>query len=422
MRTRTKVVLGIVLAAAAGAASIAIVKSRSPKGIEVQTAVVARKDLIAHVLANGKLQPRNKVDISANIPGQIVNLAVREGDAVAKGEFLLQIDKAQYQASAMSSEANLQSLLHDRDAADSRVEQSRYEFDKARRSLEDRLIPEAEFQRARSAKEAAEASQQSAQGRVEQARAGLEGVRDSLNKTTIRAPLAGVITALPVHEGEVAVIGTMNNPGTVLMTVSDLGSMEADLAVDETDLPRLQVGQQATLRIEAFPDQEFHGVVREVGSSPIRPGTEAATRTGSNTTEAIDFEVKVTIEDPPAGIRPGFSVTVEIETGRAAGVAAIPIQALVTREEEKGSAAPPAAPRGPVQEGVFRLDGLTARFVAVRTGLTGELEIEAKEGIGEGDVIVIGPFRALREIRDGGTVRIAPAPKVGGDGESRASK
>ena len=115
----------------------------------------------------------------------------------------------------------------------------------------------------------------------------------------------------------VAVIGTMNNPGTILMTVADLGSMEADLAVDETDLPRLQVGQKATLRIEAFPDQEFQGLVREVGSSPIRPGTEAATRTGSNTTEAIDFEVKVTIENPPAGIRPGFSVTVEIETGRA---------------------------------------------------------------------------------------------------------
>jgi len=252
MKTRTKVVLGVVLVAAVGGGGAAIVKSRKPKGIEVQTAAVLKKDLVAHVLANGKLQPRNKVDISANIPGQIVNLAIREGDAVRKGEFLLQIDKAQYQASAMSSEANLQSLLHDRDAADARVEQARYEFDKAQRSYTDRLIPEAEFQRARSALDSAEAAQQSAQGRVEQARAGLEGVRDSLNKTTIRAPLTGVITALPVHEGEVAVIGTMNNPGTVLMTVSDLASMEADLAVDETDLPRLQVGQKATLRIEAY--------------------------------------------------------------------------------------------------------------------------------------------------------------------------
>jgi len=424
MKTRTKVVLGIVLVVAVGGGAAAVVKSRKPKGIEVQTAVVAKKDLVAHVLANGKLQPRNKVDISANIPGQIVNLAVREGDAVSKGQFLLQIDKAQYQASAMSSEANLQSLLHDRDAANARVEQARYDFEKAQRSFSDRLIPEAEFQRARSALDSAEAAQQSAQGRVAQARAGLEGVRDSLSKTTIRAPLAGVITALPVHEGEVAVIGTMNNPGTILMTVSDLASMEADLAVDETDLPRLQVGQKATLRIEAYPDEEFLGVVREVGSSPIRPGTEAATRTGSNTTEAIDFEVKVTLENPPEGIRPGFSVTTEIETGRVEGVPAVPIQALVTRDDPPtpGAAPAPTSPRGPAQEGVFRLDGLVARFVVVKTGLTGELEVEAKDGLAAGDVIVIGPFRALREIKDGGTVRIAPAPAAeaaGGSGGSR---
>ncbi|MGD8375212.1 MAG: efflux RND transporter periplasmic adaptor subunit [Acidobacteriota bacterium] len=411
-----KIGIGVGILAVVAVGATMVIRNRRDPGIEVQTTTIARRDLTAHVLANGKLQPRNKVDISANIPGQIVNLAVREGDSVEKGAFLLQIDKTQYQASAESSEAFLQSLLHDRDAAEATLEQARYDFEAARRSYDDRIIPEQEFQRARSAMDAAAAAAKAAAGRVEQARASLEGARDSLNKTTIRAPLAGMVTSLPVHEGEVAVIGTMNNPGTVLMTISDLGSMEADLAVDETDLPRLQVGQRATLQIEAYPDEEFHGVVREVGSSPIRPGSDAATRTGSTTTEAIDFEVKVTLENPPASIRPGFSVTAEIETGHVEGVPAVPIQALVTREAPSPGSGPG---KGKVEEGVYRLDGSVVRFVPLETGLAGELEIEALDGVQEGDVIVTGPFRALRQIEDGDTVRVARSAEPGaGRGET----
>jgi HlyD family secretion protein len=375
------------------------------KGTAVQTATVAAKDLVAHVLANGKLQPRNKVDISANIAGQIVNLAVREGDAVEKGDFLLQIDKAQYEASTESSEANLQSLLHDRDAALANLEQAKYDHEKARRSFDDALIPETELKRARSLMEASEATYQAATGRVAQARAALAGARDSLSKTTIRAPLAGVITSLPVHEGEVAVIGTMNNPGTILLTISDLGSMEAHLAVDETDIPRLGVGQKATLTIDAYPDRTFEGAVREVGSSPIRPGSDAATRTGSVTTEAIDFEVKVTILDPPGGVRPGFSVSTEIETGQATGVPVVPIQALVTREAPAARDGDEEKPGGKIiEEGVYLLEGDRVRFVPVKTGLTGSLEIEVTDGLASEQEIVIGPFRALRELKDGDRV------------------
>ncbi len=403
MRTSVKIGLGVVALAVVGVGAARIAGVGRPKGIPVQTAKVVSKDLVSHVLANGKLQPRNKVDVSANIAGQIVNLAVREGDRVAKGDFLLQIDKAQYEASTESSEANLQSLLHDRDAALANLEQAKYDHDKARRSFDDALIPEAELKRARSLMEANEAAYRAALGRVEQARASLEGARDTLRKTTIRAPLAGAITALPVHEGEVAVIGTMNNPGTILLTIADLGSMEAHLAVDETDIPRLAVGQKAKLTIDAYPDRTFEGVVREVGSSPIRPGSEAATRTGSVTTEAIDFEVKVSILDPPQSARPGFSVSAEIETGRAHGVPVVPIQALVTRE------APDAAegegdPADRIEEGVFLLEGDTVRFARVGTGLTGSLEIEVTEGLTPGQEIVIGPFRALREIKEGATV------------------
>ena len=413
MKTGTKVVLiaGCVVVVGAGAAWF-VGRGRG-KGIEVHVGKVERKAIVSTVLANGKLQPRNKVDISANIAGQIVNLAVREGDMVQKGDFLLQIDQTQYQASAKSSEANLQSLLHDRDAARANLEQARYDFEKATRSLEDQLIPEAEFRRARSSLEAAEANLRASEGRVEQARASLDGARDTLNKTTIRSPLEGVVTSLPVHEGEVAVIGTMNNPGTVLLTISDLTTMEADLAVDETDLPRLQVGQQATLTIEAYPERKFEGAVREVGSSPIQPGSNAATRTGTTTTEAIDFEVKVTLLDPPQSVRPGFSVSAEIETGRVQDVPVVPIQALVTRE----APAVETGARGPVEEGVYLREGDTVRFVPLETGLTGSLEVEVKQGLEDGDEIVTGPFRALRELTDGARVRLAPqAP-----GEGRAA-
>jgi HlyD family secretion protein len=413
MSTAARVAIGIGIVAALGAGGVGLLRRGRSRGGEVHTAAVARTDIVSHVLANGKLQPRNKVDVSANIAGQIVNLAVREGERVEKGDFLLQIDKAQYQATALSSEANLQSLLHDRDAARARLEQARYDLEKAARSYGDRLIPEAEFERARTALEAGEAGHRAAEGRVEQARAALEGARDSLSKTTIRAPLSGVVTSLPVHEGEVAVIGTMNNPGTVLMTISELASMEADLAVDETDLPRLAVGQPARLTIEAYPDRDFAGVVREVGASPIRPGSDAATRTGSVTAEAIDFEVKVSLVDAPPGIRPGFSVTAEIEAGRSEAVLAVPIQALVTRD----APAPPGGGRGgrppAPEEGVFRLEGAAARFVAVTVGLTGSLEVEVLGGLQEGDVIITGPFRVLRELKDGDPVRSAPAPAPG---------
>jgi len=414
MKTRWKVAIGLGVFAVVGIGSARMAGVGKKPGTTVETAKVAKKDVVSHVLANGKLQPRNKVDISANIPGQIVNLAVREGDRVTKGQFLLQIDQAQYKASADVSEANLQSLLHDRDAARANLEQARYDYEKAQTSFEGSLIPETDLQKARSALDAAVANEQAASGRVEQARASLEGARDSLRKTTIRAPLAGVVTALPVHEGEVAVIGTMNNPGTILMTISDLSEMEADLAVDETDIPRLAVGQHATLTIDAYTEQKFEGTVQEVGSSPIRPGSDAATRTGSTTTEAIDFEVKVTVHSPPEAVRPGFSVSAEIETGSAIDVTVVPIQALVSREKpkEKGAegAEEPEAGGGEIEEGVYLLDGDKVTFQKVETGLTGSLEIEVKSGLEPGQEIVTGPFRALRELKDGDKVVVKKEP------------
>ncbi|HXI02275.1 MAG TPA: HlyD family efflux transporter periplasmic adaptor subunit, partial [Candidatus Saccharimonadales bacterium] len=200
---------------------------------------------------------------------------------------------------------------------------------------------------------------------------------------------------------------------------------EADLAVDETDIPRLAVGQRAKLTVDAYPDQTFEGIVQEVGSSPIRPGSDAATRTGSTTTEAIDFEVKIVLRDPPEKVRPGFSVSAEVETGHASDVPVVPIQALVTREKpgEKKGAELAAANQG-VEEGVYLVESGKVRFVPIQTGLTGSLEVEVTSGVEPGQEIVTGPFRALRQIKDGSEVVVKnlPEKKDGEGGTAEAKK
>ena len=218
--------------------------------------------------------------------------------------------------------------------------------------------------------------------------------------------MSGIVTALPVEEGEVAVIGTMNNAGTVLMTISDMSVVEAVMQVDETDIPNVKIGQKAKVTVDAYPNRSFDGVVTEVGSSPIKGA-------GSAGTEAINFEVKVQLQNPPAEIRPGFSCTADIVTGFRPSTAAIPIQALVVREKPKG---PKQAPgKAQEEEGVYRFDRTAAevKFVPVKTGITGETSIELVSGIKAGAEIVTGPFKALRDIKDGDHVRIMKEPPAG---------
>jgi HlyD family secretion protein len=361
------------------------------------------------------VQARKKVELSAPIAGQIINLAVREGDSVKKGDFLMQIDRVTLQANADSSKAALAALLSDRDAAKANLERDRMDFDRATASYKDGVIAEQDFQRARSAYDASVANLQSTENRIEQARATFNGANDTLSKTTIKSPITGLITRLNVEEGEVAIIGTMNNAGTVLMTISDLSVIEAVQDVDETDIPQVQVGQKATLLIDAYPGRTFDGIVTEVGSSPINATTTS--------TSGIDFEVKIRIENPPPGLKPGLSVTADIATGHRDGVLSVPLQALVLRDarnpepppapEEESKAggakkmrATAVAERSRDQEGVFINEGNVAKFVPVKTGLTGDLDIEATSGVKEGQEIVTGPFKVLRTLKDGDRVAI----------------
>jgi HlyD family secretion protein len=374
-----------------GAIAAGVAHSRRETPPEVTTETITSKTLVSKVSANGSIDAQRKVDLSANVMGQIVNLAVREGDQVEKGDFLLQIDQAQLEATAAGAAASLNALFHDRDATRASAIDARRTLDRAQKSYDDDLIPISELDRARTALESAESQVQAIEQRIAQARANLAGARDTLSKTKMIAPISGTVTRLPVEEGEVAVIGTMNNPGTVLMTISDMGVVEAVMEVDETDIPQVGLGQPAEVTIDAYGDRIFDGLVTEVGSSPIE----------TMASEAINFEVKIQLSDPPESVRPGFSCSADIITDTRENAVAAPIQALVVREKPAEDGGRPVD-----EEGIYVLEGdpATVRFAAVETGITGETEIEILSGIEAGDVVVTGPFRVLREIGDGDAV------------------
>jgi HlyD family secretion protein len=393
---------GVILAVAGGGYAY---WQRQPKPTEVEVATVGREDVQAKVTANGKVQAKKKVDISATIPGQITLLAVKEGDRVRKGQLLLQIDAVNPRAAARSNDFSMQALLQDQQSAIANLAQTRTDLRRAEDNFAAHIIPEAEIQRARTLVSTAEAAAQASARRVEQARATLEGARDTLAKTTVRAPMDGTITAKRVEEGEVAVIGIQNSPGTVLLTISDMSIVETELEVDETSVPSVKVGQEARVRVDAYPNQTFKGLVTEVGGSPILPAA------GSQS-NAIKFKVKVQIQDPPTDVKPGLSVQADILTGFRPKALVVPIQALVIRDRErKPGDAPGGSPRD--EEGVFLKDAGKARFQPIKTGLLGELSLEVASGLQGGETLITGPFKALRTLKPGDLVKVEEKKKDG---------
>jgi HlyD family secretion protein len=418
MSKKTKIVLGVLGAIVLAFVAMGFIKRKDKDVARVTTAKVEKIDLVSKVTANGKIQARRKVDLSALVMGQIVNLAAKEGDRVQKGQLLLQIDRAQLAAQTAGRESALGAMRSDLLAARSAADQARFDYERARRNWEAKILSEAELQKAKSAYDTAQANLSATQQRLQESGANLAASRDSLSKTTVSAPIAGVVTYLPVKEGEVTVIGTMNNPGTQLLTISDMSEVEAVMMVDETSVPDVKVGQKANLNIDAYPNRTFEGVVTEVGSSPIAkndPDLLSLTQ-GS---EAINFKVKLRVINPPDTIRPGFSVTADILTGRKEGATAIPIQALVVRDVPKKdgkAAAVSSSGRPQTEEGVYLVKNQKLAFEKVETGLAGELMIEVKNGPKVGEEIVTGPFKVLRQVKEGDKVII---DKEGGKKGSR---
>lgn len=410
----------IVLIAAAVLVALVVARQVSARNSRIPRVTTTRaelEDMVSKVTANGKIQAEKKVELSALVMGQIVNLAVRDGDRVRKGDFLLQIDRNRAVAEEAGSAAALAGSLAARDSARSTLEQARRDADRARKNYEAKILPEAEYQRAKAALETVQADFEVAERRVEQNRANLSASRDTLSKTTVRSPIAGVVTNLPVKEGEVTVIGTMNNPGTQLMTISDMSTVEAVLMVDETDVPNVKVGQKAILSIEAYPDRGFDGVVTQVENSPIARN-DPELQGLITTSDAINFKARVKLLQPPERIRPGFSVTADVITGSKPRVLAVPLAAVVVRDSSKGEKT--AAGRIKTESGVYVLRDGKAKFAPVQLGLAGELKVEVTDGLSRGQEIVTGPFKTLRTLKEGDAVKIEKEKK-GAAAESSGS-
>lgn len=397
--------IGIIAGSAALLVLVGIAASRGENGPMVQTTVVGREDIEAKVSANGKIQAVKKVDISANVMGQVTRLTVKEGDFVKAGTFLMEIDPVRSKAQVQSLEASLQATSQELESAKARFLQSRSDFRRAEANHKAGIISAADYEQIRTAFVTAENSERSAQRRVEQSRADLAGAKDSLSKCTIVAPMDGLVTARKIEQGETAVPGVQNQPGTVLLTISDMEKVEAELEVDEASIPGVKLGQSAQVRIDAFPNQVFEAVVTEVGGSPITKLTQ---------NEATKFKVKVQIKNPPSTLKPGLSAQADILTGRREKALAIPLQALVMKDAK--SAAPSKDTTKPEskakeEEGVFVLIGGTTKFVPVKTGLLGDLNVEVLEGLQGGETLITGPFKAIRDLKGGEKVQVDKAKK-----------
>jgi HlyD family secretion protein len=371
---------------------------RKDGGLVVTTSKVAREGLVSKVSANGKVQAVRKADLSANTMGQVTKLVVKEGDAVKEGQFLLEIDPSSSKAAVEGLDEARRAALAELESAKTRLEQARLDYGRAQTNRAAGLLSESDLENMKTALSTAESAAQALSNRVGQAAASLEQAKVAHSKTVILSPMDGIVTARRIEEGETAVIGIQNSPGTVLLTISDMSKVETEMEVDEAAIPEVRLGQTAQIRIDAYPNKTFRGIVTEVGGSPmLRTSVQQ---------EAIKFKVKIQIQDPPDTIKPGLSAQADIYTGSNDDALAIPFQALVVRDIvlKEGERFKPGDKRD--EEGVYLVEGDKVKFVPVATGMTGDMSVEVLSGLKEGDTLVSGPLRVLRELKDGTKVKV----------------
>ena len=443
MSRKKKILIGVGIAVILGAVAFANVKFKKKEGITVNVEGIQKRNLEAIVSASGKIQPKTLVNISADTMGRVTGLAVNEGDRVTRGQFLLEIDPRNLRTRVQSGEASLQ-------AARSQAEQLKLSLDAARANLKAAqdahrrqqelwkggLTTREQLERAENELRVREAdlkaqeqSVRTQQLRMQQEQATLTSARYDLSKVRIESPINGIVTRRNIEEGETAVTGTMNNPGTVLLTIADMSVIEAEVEVDETDIPNVQLGQKAKVTIDAMPGKTFWAKVTEIGNSPIQAAGQAASA------QATNFKVTLTLDGEIPEVRPGFTCTAEITTATRANALAVPIQSLTVREmvvdasgnivREQVDPAAPRPRRGATQptdlkpgqsrkelEGVFLVrDGNRAEFNHVKSGIAGEKYFEVLSGLKEGDQVITGPFNSVREIAEGAAVKVEAAPQ-----------
>jgi len=441
MSRNKKILIGLGIVVALGGIAFANVKFKRQDGIVVNVEAIKKRDLQAIVSASGKIQPQRLVNISADTMGKVTDLKVEEGQSVQKGQFLLQIDPRnlttaynQTQASLAAARSQMEQLRVSIDSTKTALKQAQDQLVRQQQLYKQGLTPKETLDNAENLVRMRQADVTSQERQIEtqrlrmtQEQATVENAKLNLSKVRIESPITGIITRRNIEEGETVVIGTMNNAGTVLLTVADMSVIEAEVEVDETDIPNVKLGQTAKITIDAMGGKTFTGKVTEIGNSPIQAAGGAAS-------QATNFKVKVTVDGEIPDVRPGFTCTAEITTATRAAVVAVPIQATTVREkvvDKAGNIVVPAdnptgAKRRPTTvldselkpgqekkelEGVFVVKDNKATFMPVKTGIAGEKYFEVMSGVKEGDQVIVGPFSSVRELADGAAVKVEAASR-----------
>jgi len=436
-RKNVLIAIGVVLLG--GAVVGANLYFKKDKGLSVTTDVIKSRDLEAIVSASGKIQPKRLVKISAETSGRVVDLAVNEGDRIKKGQFLLQIDPKSLRtrvegnsASLRTAELSLEQLRQAIETAKVQLQQAQQNLKRQRDLWAQQLTTREMLERAENDVKQAESNVQEREklikpqeSRIAQEQSTLESARYDLSKVRIESTIDGIVTRRNVQEGETAVIGTMNNAGTVLLELADMSLIQAEVEVDETNIPNVQLGQKAKITIDAIPDKSFKGHVAEIGNSPIQAAA------GQTSTQATNFLVKVMIDEPIPEVRPGFTCTADITTATRKEVTSVPIPAVAVRElvydangqvvkEPKGDNKRRARTPEPVAsaaelkpgetrketEGVFVFRDGHAEFVPIKMGIAGDKYFEVLSGIKAGDQVITGPYNSVRGMADGDPVKV----------------
>jgi HlyD family secretion protein len=430
MTGKTKKIIGAVVGIAVIAAVVGFsVNRENRKKTTVQTGKVEKKDLVQVVTASGEVRPKRYVNVGANVSGRLIEINVLEGDRVKKGQILAKVESERYQAIQRQSEAGVAAARADLQRTEADLAISKLALDRFQRMRDQRLVSEQDYDQAKADWKMKTAAVESSRKRVAQLQAQTDSTRDDLTKTTVISPMDGVVTNLPKEAGEM-VIGAMSFSPTVIMTVADLSVMECEVMVDETDFRNLKLGQEAKIKVDALEGLELKGEVTEIGASALVRGSgsqsTAQTTLGANTgNQPKDFKVTITIENPPANLRPGLNATADITTAKRDKVLAVPVQAVVVREVNKegkvvdpdsGSGSEPerqgntvtsvSREKGEEKDGVFVVQGDKAVFTPVKMGIMGEADIEITEGITEGQEIVTGSYRTLRNLKDQARLKV----------------
>jgi len=471
MKTWKKVSIGVGAVVVLGGIVWYGVAQKNKDVVTVQTGKVDRQDLVTLVTASGEVKPKTYSNILGEGFGKIIDIAVKEGEQVKRGNVLLRLENIQPTADVMAQqaglgsaeaglkagEANYRSAQAELIQRQSDLERAKLEWDRGQDLFKDGLIPKSDFDGRRASFESATAAVDASQARVQQSRAELDRMRsvvaqnaavlsrtrDVLRKTTYTAPINGVVSYIAVRVGENVVPGIQNASGSYLMTISDMSVVTAEVKVDETDIVNVRHAQEADVTIDAMPGKTFKGKVTEVGTQAVlRTSGLATTQTTAGTQEAKDFKVVVTLNEPPTNLRPGLSTTAKIKTAEKKNTLSIPIQALAVRTRKdleeaskaaskKGgssgvtlAAAKPAPvgtdPKKEEIQGVFVVKNAKVEFVQVETGITGVTDIEVLSGLDHGAEIVTGSYRALRTLRPGTPVKVDnKAPQKEGEAESK---